>query len=78
MAFAIAKGFGLHETFRQRLMEDFAGQKEVLNYVFSFSDSLLQNTDEGIIAGFGIFFLLDGSKSPSLSNFSLSFSKARQ
>jgi membrane protein len=57
MMFAIAKGFGFHKKLQAQLLERFSGQEDVLLKVFEFSDSMLQKTKGGIIAGIGIAFL---------------------
>ena len=56
MAFGIAKGFGLENMLHERLME-MDGQKEVIQKVIEFSESMLQNTKGGVIAGVGILLL---------------------
>jgi len=58
MAFGIAKGFGLQKLLQKQILEQFQGQEEVMNRVIAFSQSLLENTKGGIIAGVGIIFLL--------------------
>jgi membrane protein len=57
MAFGIAKGFGFEKMLEQLLLERFPGQQEVLNQVIGFSNSLLANTQGGLIAGVGIIIL---------------------
>lgn len=58
MAFAISKGFGLERLMQQELTKKFAGQQEVLRWIFTFAKSLLERTKSGVIAGIGIIVLL--------------------
>jgi membrane protein len=58
VAFAIAKGFGFEEDLKAQLLERFSENQDALARVFEFSDKMLQNTQGGVIAGVGIFFLL--------------------
>ena len=56
MAFGIAKGFGLETMLHERLMA-VDGQQEILQKVVQFSESMLQNTKGGLIAGVGVVLL---------------------
>ncbi len=56
MAFGIAKGFGFEKMLHDRLME-MDGQQEVIQRVVQFSETMLQNTKGGVIAGIGILLL---------------------
>lgn len=56
MAFGIAKGFGLETMLHERLME-LEGQQEVIRRIIEFSESMLQNTKGGVIAGVGVLLL---------------------
>ena len=56
MVFGIAKGFGLEKMLHDRLM-DMDAQQEVLQRVVEFSETMLQNTKGGVIAGIGILLL---------------------
>jgi membrane protein len=58
MFFGIAKGFGFEKRLEQRLLENFPGQEEILTTVISFSNSLLEQTKGGLIAGIGVAVLL--------------------
>ncbi len=58
MAFGIAKGFGLETLFHDRVIETFAGQEQVIEQIFRFSDTLLQNTKGGVVAGIGLVILI--------------------
>ena len=57
MIFGIAKGFGFEKILEQQLMDQFAGQEEVLSRVIMFANSLLENTKGGLIAGVGLVAL---------------------
>ena len=54
MLFGIAKGFGFEKRLEQRLFENFPGQEEILTSIISFSNSLLEQTKGGLIAGIGV------------------------
>jgi membrane protein len=55
--FGIAKGFGLQERVAAQILEKMKGQEEVANKVIAFSNSLLDKTSGGVIAGVGVIFL---------------------
>ena len=55
--FGVAKGFGFEKLLEQRLFENFPGQEEILTSVISFSNSLLEQTKGGLIAGIGVAVL---------------------
>ncbi|MFO7922702.1 MAG: YihY/virulence factor BrkB family protein [Bacteroidales bacterium] len=57
MAFGIAKGFGLEQYFESELAKAFTGREEVLEWVLSFSQSLLEATRGGLMAGIGLIIL---------------------
>jgi membrane protein len=57
MAFGIAKGFGFEKILEKKLLENFAGQEEVVSRVISFAQNLLVNTQGGLIAGIGVAVL---------------------
>jgi len=57
MFFGVAKGFGFEKRLQEELFNRFAGQEEVLNQVISFSNSLLEQTQGGLIAGIGVLVL---------------------
>jgi len=57
MGFGIAKGFGADKYLEKQLMESLKGQEEVLNKLISFSNSLLERTGGGLLAGIGIILL---------------------
>ena len=57
MFFGIAKGFGFEKVLERRLYENFRGQEEILEKVIGFSNTLLQETQGGVIAGIGMAVL---------------------
>jgi len=57
MAFGIAKGFGFEKLLEKQLYEKMQGQEEVVHRVIEFSNSVLQNTQGGLIAGVGVIIL---------------------
>jgi membrane protein len=57
MFFGVAKGFGFERRLQEELFNRFPGQEEVLNQVISFSNSLLEQTQGGLIAGIGMLVL---------------------
>ncbi len=56
--FGIFKGFGLQEKLQQIIIENFQEHEAVMNQVIEYSNTLLANTQGGIIAGIGIILLL--------------------
>ncbi|MBS4012399.1 MAG: YihY/virulence factor BrkB family protein [Bacteroidetes bacterium] len=58
LAFGIAKGFGLDQVLERELLNSLTGKEEVVEYILSFSDSLLKTTSGGMIAGIGLLILL--------------------
>jgi membrane protein len=57
LMFGIAKGFGLQEHVATQILEKMKGQEEVVKKVIAFSNSLLDKTSGGVIAGVGVVFL---------------------
>ena len=57
MAFGIAKGFGLEQYLEAELAKAFTGREEVMEWVLSFSQSLLEATRGGVMAGIGLVIL---------------------
>jgi len=57
MAFGIAKGFGFEKVLEVQLRNKFTGHEEVIANVIQFSNSLLENTKGGVIAGIGLVVL---------------------
>ncbi|HEX7504796.1 MAG TPA: YihY/virulence factor BrkB family protein [Syntrophales bacterium] len=57
MAFGIAKGFEFQKVLQEKILERFPGQEEVLLEIFGFANSLLANTQGGLIAGVGVILL---------------------
>ena len=72
MAFGIAKGFGLENLLREKIMESMQGQQEIMTRVLEFSENFLQNTKGGLIAGIGLA-LLFWTIIQVLSNIEISF-----
>ena len=58
MTFGIANGFGFGTYLEEQIMENFSGQKEVMEYILTFVERYLQNIKGGLIAGVGIVVLL--------------------
>ncbi len=57
LAFGIAKGFGLDVLLKDELYEKFSDFEYQLNYVFEYSNRLLDTTKGGMIAGIGVVLL---------------------
>jgi membrane protein len=57
MVFGIAKGFGMDKYLEKQLTESFQAQGEIMTQLIEFSNSLLQRTGGGIIAGIGVAVL---------------------
>ncbi|MGB7977555.1 MAG: YihY/virulence factor BrkB family protein [Chlamydiales bacterium] len=57
MAFAVARGFGYHETLRAELLERFPDQNEALIELFSYAETVLEQAKGGVVAGFGLVIL---------------------
>ena len=57
MFFGVAKGFGFERRLEKELFNRFPGQEEVLSQVIHFSNSLLEQTRGGLIAGIGLLVL---------------------
>ncbi len=56
---AISRGFGYHDFMRQSLVESTPEASSILNQVFDYVDSYLnQSTSQGLFVGIGILFLL--------------------
>ena len=58
LAFGIAKGFALQEKLQEILSEKLANQREILEWIYQFADSTLQQTQSGVIAGAGVIVLI--------------------
>ncbi len=58
LGFGIAKGFGLEELLEKELSKSLSGQQQVLDYILTFTRSMLDNAKGGLIAGFGLALLL--------------------
>lgn len=57
MAFGVAKGFGFETLLERQLLERMQGQEEIARYIIGFSESMLDNTRGGMVAGVGIALL---------------------
>jgi membrane protein len=55
--FGIAKGFGFDKMLEKELMEQLAGQEQVLERILDFSRKLLENTKGGLMAGVGVVMM---------------------
>lgn len=58
LLFAIGRGFGFQNLLQSELFKYFPAQKEVLIKSFSFVDSYLEQSSQGVFLGIGIIFLL--------------------
>jgi membrane protein len=57
MGFGIAKGFGADKYLEQQLLESLKGQEEIANKLITFSNTMLEKTGGGLIAGIGVVLL---------------------
>ncbi len=58
LVFAIGRGFGFQNILQSQLFNSFPAQREALSRAFTFVDSYLAQSSEGIFLGVGILFLL--------------------
>jgi len=58
LMFGIAKGFGLEQKVQEEILAKMQGQEKMAEKIISFSTSLLENANGGVIAGIGVLFLL--------------------
>ncbi|MBW1765358.1 MAG: YihY/virulence factor BrkB family protein, partial [Deltaproteobacteria bacterium] len=58
LTFGMAKWFGLQKILENELLEKGKGQEEVISWVITFANSLLEDAKGGLIAGVGIVMLL--------------------
>ena len=72
LLFGIAKGFSLENELRDRILEQNGNNADVWHRVVEFSDSLLNNTKGGVVAGFGVVILF-WSVMKLMMNIELSF-----
>lgn len=56
--FGIAKGFGIERLLEEQITARFHGQEEIIAQLIHFSNSLLQHTKGGFIAGIGLVLLI--------------------
>ncbi len=57
LALGIAKGFGFETLLEKWLFDKFPGQEEVLLKIIDYAGRLIENTQGGMIAGFGVAVL---------------------
>jgi membrane protein len=57
MAFGIAKGFGADKYLQEQIVNSLKGQEEIADKLVTFSNTMLQKTGGGLIAGIGIVLL---------------------
>jgi membrane protein len=57
MGFGVAKGFGFDKDLEQKLIDNFKGQEDVLDWIISFAHSMLDTAKGGVIAGVGLAIL---------------------
>ena len=57
LLFGIAKGFSLDDKLKNLIVERFAEQQSIVEWMYKFADTTLQNANGGIIAGIGILVL---------------------
>lgn len=58
IALGIAKGFGYDRVLQRILIESYPGYETLTGRLVEYSSALLENTQGGIVAGFGLLFLL--------------------
>lgn len=58
LVFAIGKGFGYSESLKEQILRDNQEYATILNNVFAYADSMLQNTSSSLIGGIGVILLL--------------------
>ena len=58
MAFGIAKGFGMEGVLETELRKSLSSQPEAMEYLIEFSNSMLEGTKGGFIAGIGVVLLI--------------------
>jgi len=57
LVFGIARGFGIENMIREQLMNNFEGQREVMEWLLDFANRMLEITRGGWIAGIGLLLL---------------------
>jgi membrane protein len=73
MLLGIAKGFGLNDSLVTLFSAHFSGQPELLNFLLTFSESmLLTRAESGVVTGMSVLFLLWATLN-LLSNIEISF-----
>ncbi|MBN1132608.1 MAG: YihY/virulence factor BrkB family protein [Bacteroidales bacterium] len=72
IAFAVARNFGFEGRLHEFISNNMQGQEEIVNWITSMVDSLLEKTKGGVLAGFGGIILF-WSVIQVLNNIELSF-----
>jgi len=57
MAFGVAKGFAFEKLLEKQLLERFPAQQDIFLQIFTFANTMLENTKGGLIAGIGVAIL---------------------
>jgi len=57
MAFGVAKGFAFEKVLEAQLLEKFPAQQDIFLQIFTFANTMLENTKGGLIAGIGVAVL---------------------
>lgn len=58
LIFGISKGFGTHDTIKQRIMDELPAHNEVAEWIVKLADSLLSIASTGLVTSIGIVLLL--------------------
>lgn len=58
LAFGLSKGFGVQEALKQKLLTELPEHKEVVEWIITFANSLLEVSSSGLITGLGVLLLL--------------------
>ncbi len=58
LVFAIGRGFGFQNLLQTQLFHNFPAQRQALSQAFTFVDSYLAQSSEGVFVGVGLLFLL--------------------
>ncbi|MBN1850337.1 MAG: YihY/virulence factor BrkB family protein [Deltaproteobacteria bacterium] len=57
MAFGVARGFGLEKLLEDELFEQLKGQEEVITWIITWANSMVESVKGGLIAGIGVLIL---------------------
>lgn len=58
LAFAVTRGFGYYQNFRVQIFTQFPEHQIIVTELFRYADILLEQTRGGIVASFGLIFLV--------------------